>query len=117
MRNRSVKSLDKILREIYVELYKNASPSADFEELMEKAPWVENINGINILHEDVSEEEAKAKKYKKFIDFNSYYLEKSEYDRIIREIYDKYNLNKHDREVLNFNAYLGCGPSTKKKDD
>lgn len=117
MRNRSTKSLDKILKEIYTELYKKSTPSADFEELMNNAPWVENIQGINILHEGVSDSEAKANGYKKFIDFENYYLEESEYDKIVKEVYDKYKLNKHDREVLNFNVYLGCGPSTVKKDD
>ena len=117
MRNRNVKTLDNILREIYSELYKNSTPSADFEELAKNAPWVENVNGINIKHENISDEEAKRLGYKKFINFDDYKISEKEYDRIVEEIYDKYKLNKHDRKMLDFNVYLGCGPSTIKEDN
>ena len=86
--------LQKILKEMYVELYKASTPSADFEELMKNAPI--NEQG------------------KKVIDYMAYEIDKNEFDNIVDTIMSKHKLSKNDQHRLKMSIYLGASPKYKK---
>lgn len=74
----------------YRELYKEATPSADFDELVENATI--------------------AKDGRKVIDYNAYTLDRNKYQEIVE---------KHEKKVpvryrkgFHFEMWLGCGPKT-----
>lgn len=85
---------DKLIKEMYTLLYKNATPSVDFNTLLE------NAQTKTIGHQ-----------IKKVIPFDDYYLSDEDYEKIIKQLSKKYKLNKKEIEGLRFEAYLGATPS------
>ena len=82
------KKLETIKEDCYIELYKNATPSASFRNLVRKAK--KNALG------------------KKVIDYNSYSISRDDYLTIIRK-YEK-RLPSYWRKSFRSQMYLGCGP-------
>lgn len=87
--------IENIIHEMYVEMYKAAEPSADFDELMANAPFNE--------------------KGEKVIDFDSYTIEESVFNSILESILKKWKIkqNSINYKILHFNAYLGGTPRFK----
>lgn len=89
------KRKDKVLLEIYTELYKKSEPSADFNHLVEISP--KNEHGQTV------------------IDFMRYEISMEHYERIIESILRKHKwLNNYDKIQLRNNAALGCSPKFKR---
>ena len=86
--------LYSILEEMYTEAYKQATPSADYNELIKNA----NYDYLG----------------RKVIDYNAYYLPSDDLDRIFDEVCSRYKLNKIEIEALKFEYYLGSSPTSKK---
>lgn len=86
------KKLDKTIWNIYRELYKNSTPSADFDKLVEEAP----------INEDGERE----------IDFMSYEIDQSVYDNIVEKHIN--GLGNWDKLAVKVNVDLGCSPKFKK---
>lgn len=84
-----------IYEEIMVELYKNATPSADFKELVKNAEIGKNGE--------------------KIIEFNSYEIEEKLAISIFDAAMKKHKVAKHARDVFSFQIWLGCSPRFKKK--
>lgn len=77
----------------YIELYKNATPSADFNELLKNA---ENIDG------------------KKQIPFMNYEIESKKLDFIIDETIKRFKIKKgYWSDAFRGSILLGCSPKTK----
>ena len=93
------KDYDKIysnaMLNCYRELYKKATPSADFDELMKNAP-------IN-------------KQGQKVIDFMAYYLPQDEMDKIIQKHIKKGKLGEWQVRSFSPSIYLGCSPTSVKR--
>ena len=85
---------EKALWEYYRRAYKAATPSADFDELVENAKIV---NG------------------KKEIDYMSYELEEEIQEQIAKDIFKEFRIHKYRRDAFNMEFHLGCGPKTKLK--
>lgn len=89
---------DKLIREtilnIYRELYKNSTPQADFDVLVENA---------------IIDSEGR-----KVIPFMDYEIEEEKMDFIINEECKKQSFNKRITDIIKTNIYLGCSPKTKK---
>jgi hypothetical protein len=85
------KKIDKVLLDIYQELYKNAEPSADFKELMETGETKEDSFYMN------------------------YYLEDNKQMEIISQVLKKNKVPKNYIERFHHTILLGCSPSTSKK--
>ena len=81
---------EKIVFDYYRRVYKAATPSADFDELMENAP----INDNN----------------QKVIDYNSYEIEEEIMEQIIKDIFKQYRVPVYRRKAFQFEFHLGCGP-------
>lgn len=89
---------DKLIEELYIELYKHATPPADFKELLRNAK-VECVGGKN----------------RRVILYDDYYLSHEDFEKIIGRLAVKYKLNAREIEGLKFEAYLGATPSSKLK--
>jgi len=83
----------KIIHDTYVELYKNAEPSVDFDELVKNA--VINDRG------------------EKAIPFDNYEMSMASMDSIIDGFQRRHKMNKHDGGMYSAAIYLGCSPKTK----
>ena len=86
------KLIQKVMN-IYTEMYAQATPSADFNELLENA----EINELG----------------QKVIPFNDYILDAKIGDEIIRK-HCRW-LRDWDKKVIEFNVYLGCMPKYKRE--
>lgn len=89
--------IEKALLEAYVLAYKNATPSADFMQLMDNA----KID----------------KDGRKIIDYDAYFCENEVLKEIVENIIRKYKLNEREIKILNFNFWLGCSPRSMKIND
>ena len=88
---RSKKYLWNICLEIYKQLYKESEPSADFDDLMRR--------GIT-------------QKDNWFMD---YYLPEERIKEIIDYWCKKHKCNRRERELIEFEIWLGCSPSSVKR--
>ena len=85
--------IDKILNEIYVRLYKESTPTADFNELVENA----------VINEFGQKE----------IAFMDYEITDEALDSIIKKTMKEYRVPKVYRDKFKYTIYLGCSPKTK----
>jgi hypothetical protein len=88
--------ISKIMMNIYYELYAAATPSIDFELLIEKSP--RNEKGQII------------------IPYDDYEIEESIYNEIIKNIINATKLTKYQKDAIIRSIYLGCSPRFKKID-
>ena len=80
--------IDKILDEIYTELFKNSEPSADWAHMKDSGEVKENDF------------------------FMKYYLDGDEQERILNEVLKRNNIrNRFDKEGFKTSVYLGCAPN------
>jgi len=84
---------EKILHEIYRELFKASTPSGDWDELLKNA----TIN----------------ERGEKEIPFMDYEINADEMDRIFNDIMKKYKIRKYRISQFRFEIYLGCSPKSK----
>jgi hypothetical protein len=86
--------VEKILMEIYVDLYKESTPSADFKKLVKEAPT--NKDG------------------QKVIDFNAYEIDDDLMLDIIKKSMVKNKVPKYLRKRFETTVILGCSPRSIK---
>jgi hypothetical protein len=84
-----MKKIEKAVWDCYRQLYKEATPSADFDELFENAPMEDG---------------------KKRIDYMAYSLDRKRYEEIVDE-YEK-KIPPRYRKGFRFEMYLGAGPKS-----
>lgn len=82
---------DKILLEIYQELYENSTPKADFKKLMEDGTAYKD--GF----------------------FMDYYLDNDKQSEIINKVLDKHKIKNFERTHYEINVQLGCSPTSSIK--
>ena len=92
MKLRSDEYLWNICMKIYREMYKKATPSANFDELIKK--------GIT----------------KKRNWFMNYYLPKEEQEKIVEKYLKKYKCSKIEKDKIRFEIWLGCSPRAYPKE-
>jgi len=85
---------EKILWEYYRRAYKAATPSADFDKLVEEAPIVDE---------------------RKMVDYMAYELEEEIQEQIAKDIFKEFRVPVYKRKAFNVEFHLGCGPKTKPK--
>jgi len=85
---------EKILWEYYRRAYKAATPSADFDKLVEEAPIRDG---------------------RKEIDYMAYELEEEIQEQIAKDIFKEFRVPVYKRKAFNIEFHLGCGPKTKPK--
>ena len=87
-------NIELALLDCYKELYKNSSPSADFQELMDKAEL--NNRG------------------QKIINFNDYEIHPDDFVLILENTLKKHKISKTIHQTFKNTIYLGCSPKFKK---
>lgn len=141
MTHKRAEYLREKLYDMYTLLYKAATPSVDFRELVAKSPWVVHNRFPNEYwkwDKDKQEEFKKTFEYETYypadhftteeaisfgaqrkINYDDYYLDKDEYDKIVKDfINDKKNkLSSTEKKQFRTEAYLGCGPTCYKPDN
>lgn len=85
----------EIIMDIYRELYINATPSVDFDELMAASPVIDGV---------------------KQIPYMDYEIEDRVMDAIIEKHLKKNKVKKHLYASYRFEVYLGCSPQSKRED-
>ena len=88
------KRLQQLVEDCYKELYKEANPSVNFEELLEKAPL-----------DDLG---------RKIINYENYYLPKEKFEEIVNKYKSKMQMNKYEESSYNMAIYLGATPTCRK---
>ena len=88
---RSEEYLWDICMNIYRQMYKEANPSADFDELMKSGKTLEENWFMN------------------------YHLSGDRQAEIIKEWCDKHKCNKREREKISTTIYLGSAPTSVRK--
>ena len=86
--------IQKIIWDIYKELYANSEPKTDFDELVKSAE--KNEEG------------------EKIIPFENYFIEQELMDEIIEKHLKNKRLTKLAKNSIKFNIYLGVSPRSKK---
>lgn len=86
------KKLESILWDIYRVLYKNSTPLADFDELVENAP--------------IDEQK------RKVIDFMAYSIDENLFEELMEAELKKHRLSKWEKQLLRTSCYLGCSPKS-----
>jgi len=89
--------LYNLVMDCYRELYREATPSADYDELIKNAP--------------ISDEG------KKMIDFNAYELDFKKYGEIVEKYIKKGKLSYFEERGFRFEMYLGSGPRSVIKEN
>jgi hypothetical protein len=90
-----MKKDDKILLEIYRRMYKAATPSADFDKLMEEA----EINEWG----------------QKDIKYANYTIDEDVYEDILKDVLKSYRVQLNRRRLFVNTVALGCSPKFKDK--
>lgn len=93
MTPRMQKKIEDAMMECYRRLFKESTPSGDFDYLVETA--IINDRG------------------QKEIPFMNYELEESKWDSIFKEIYKEYKIPIYLRQSFKTSIILGCSPKTK----
>ena len=88
-----MKKVEEAIMETYRRMYKEATPSADFDELIRTG-------------------EAKKPNF-----FMKYYLPDERQAEIIEEVAKKYRLSRWEREILQTQVYLGCAPTSVRREE
>lgn len=88
--------IEKVIMDIYHQLYAAATPAVDFELLMEESPRNE--------------------KGQIMIPYMDYEIEQSVCDSIIEEALKKFRAPKYTKQSIRNGIYLGCSPKFKKLD-
>ena len=86
--------IQKIIWDIYEELYANSEPKTDFDELVKSAQ--------------------KNEKGEKIIPFENYFMEQELMDEIVEKHLKNKRLTKLAKNSIKFNIYLGVSPRSKK---
>ena len=86
------KKLESIMWDIYRVLYKNSTPSADFDELVAKA----TIN----------------ERGQKVIDFMAYSIDHKLLEELMETELKKHRISKWDKGMIRSSIWLGCSPKS-----
>jgi hypothetical protein len=85
------KKFQDICMEIYTQMYKESTPSADIKHIIDSG-------------------EGKKSNW-----FMKYYLPMKRQEEIVNEAIKKHKLSKHDRKEVSQTVYLGCSPNSKEE--
>lgn len=91
---RTTKKIEEALKECFRRLYKASTPSADFDELLEKAET--NENGYKV------------------IDFMAYEIEEEKMEQIISDVIIDYKIKpQYKAKIFRTTILFGASPKTK----
>ena len=114
----SKKKALEAINETYRMLYKEATPSADYDELVANCcRYADENNNIQVTEQPLSKEEMLSRGWKKAIDYMSYYLDQKRYNEIVEAQAAKYKIKGCELNGFRMEMYLGHGPTSCSAED
>ena len=107
---------DELVIDGYKALYAAATPSADFEKLMNEClRYVDKTGAVHFTDTPLSKEECMQREWQKDIEYMNYELDAETYKKIIESKIEEHKLTGFKAEAFKNTMLLGCGPAFKKE--
>lgn len=114
----SEKKTRQLINETYRMLFKESTPSADYDELVANCcRYADDHGQIHTTEKPLSVEEMIDRGWKKAIDYMSYYLDKDRYSEIVESQAKKYKVRGMELSQFRTTMYLGWGPTSCKPEE
>lgn len=100
----------------YKALYFAATPSVDFEKLVNECrKYIDDAGKVHFVDVPLNDEECAKKGWRKDIGYMDYELDEDIYHQIVEDKIKEHKLKGYRAEAFKNTMYLGCGPSFRKK--
>ena len=107
---------DELGMDGYKALYAAATPSVDFEKLInECVRYIDNESNIHYTEKPLTTEECIQRNWKKDIEYMNYELDEEIYKDIVESKIKEHKLSGFRAEAFRNTMYLGSGPCFKRK--
>lgn len=109
---------NELVMDGYKALYAAATPSADFEQLVnECCRYVDREGKTHITETPLTIEECAQRGWQKDIEYMNYELDEDTYREIIEAKIKEHKLTGFRAEAFKNTMYLGSGPAFKKREE
>jgi hypothetical protein len=109
---------NELVMDGYKALYAAATPSADFEKLVnECCKFVDRDGKTHITETPLTLEECMERGWQKDIGYMDYELDENTYREIIEAKIKEHKLKGYRAEAFKNTMYLGAGPAFKKREE
>jgi hypothetical protein len=106
---------DELVLDGYKALYAAATPSVDFEELVNNClRYVDRSGKTHYTEKPLSIDECREKEWRKDIEYMNYELEEDKYVKIIEDKIKEHKLTGIRAKAFRNKMFLGAGPAFKK---
>lgn len=107
---------EELVMDGYKALYAAATPSVDFEKLInECVRYIDNESNIHYTEKPLTTEECIQRNWKKDIEYMNYELDEEIYKDIVESKIKEHKLKGFRAEAFRNTMYLGSGPCFKRK--
>lgn len=109
---------DELVMDGYKALYAAATPSADFEKLINEClRYVDREGKTHYVEQPLTAQECAERDWRKDIQYMDYELDEEIYKDIVESKIKEHNLKGFRADGFRNTMYLGCGPCFKQKDN
>lgn len=109
---------NELLIDGYKALYAAATPSADFEQLINECRrYVDRDGRVHIVDTPLTIDECAVRGWQKDIEYMNYELDEETYRNIVESKIKEHNLTGFRAEAFKNTMYLGSGPAFKKTEE
>lgn len=109
---------DELIIDGYKALYAAATPSADFEQLVNECRrYVDRDGKVHITETPLSIEECSERGWQKDIEYMNYELDETTYRAIVEAKIKEHKLKGFRADAFKNTMYLGAGPAFKKVEE
>lgn len=109
---------DELVMDGYKALYLAATPSVDFEQLINECKKYIDMDGKpHFTETPLTVEECTERGWKKDIGYMDYELDEDTYRQIVEDKIKEHKLKGFRAEAFKNTMYLGAGPAFKKRDE
>lgn len=107
---------DELVMDGYKALYAAATPSVDFEELVNNCTrYVDNEGVTHFTDNPLNNDECRLRGWRKDIQYMDYELDEETYTNIVESKIKEHKLRGFRKDAFRTTMYLGCGPNIKQK--
>jgi hypothetical protein len=109
---------NELVMDGYKALYAAATPSADFEQLVNECRrYIDRDGKVHLTEAPLTIEECAQRGWQKDIEYMNYELDEDTYREIIEAKIKEHKLTGFRAEAFKNTMYLGSGPAFKKRDE
>lgn len=107
---------DELVMDAYKALYAAATPSADFEKLLnECVRYIDSESKIHYTDVPLTLEECRERNWMRDIEYMNYELDDETFKDIVESKIKEHKLTGFRAKAFRNTIYLGCGPRSKRK--